>query len=75
MGLNINYTRNYFKNIPVNGYSFQNYLKLGRINPKSNSTQLKFLLSNDLQESGMKFCPDSDSNLLWINQLSAVKIE
>ena len=47
----------------------------GEINPKSNFTQLKFLLLNDLQESGMKFCPDSDSNLLWINQLSAAKIE
>ena len=46
----------------------------GEINPKSNFIQLKFLLSNDLQESGMKFCPDSDSNLLWINQLSVAKI-
>ena len=47
----------------------------GEINPKLNFTQLKFLLSNDLQESGMKFYPDSDSNLLWIKQLSAAKIE
>ena len=47
VGLNINYTRNYFKNIPVNGYSIiRNW---GEINPKSNFTQLKFLLSSALR--------------------------